>query len=58
MIIHSGTSSDYGHYFTFVKDENEGNWHVFNDTNVRQLKTSFNLDNLFGYNYFYKFILC
>ena len=41
--MHSGTA-DAGHYYSYIKDRNdcEGNWCEFNDTNV----LSFNISNL------------
>eukprot|EP01130_Rhizamoeba_saxonica_P018447 TRINITY_DN9238_c0_g1_i1.p1 TRINITY_DN9238_c0_g1~~TRINITY_DN9238_c0_g1_i1.p1 ORF type:complete len:482 (-),score=72.62 TRINITY_DN9238_c0_g1_i1:435-1880(-) len=39
VLVHQGTSSNSGHYYSYVKAPN-GNWYQMNDDSVRQVKSN------------------
>ena len=45
IVIHAGTRGDFGHYFTFVRDSNEG-WVLYNDEKCDTY--SGNIEEFFG----------
>ena len=45
IVIHAGTRGDFGHYFTFVRDSDEG-WVLYNDEKCDTY--SGNIEEFFG----------
>ena len=39
VLVHSGSAS-FGHYYALIKDLEHGEWHEFNDSNVKPIKES------------------